>query len=218
MEQPVEQPSVVPSKEGFVLVNKRRVYARLFSNSLVVSESPTSSQSVLPLSSVVEGESEADTKAWRDALDSVLRFQDDKSAVLLDAMPSHVRASLLPQEDKAVPAAAAAAASGSVRLHLRTLTGQNNTVTVARSGTVRDLKAVAAADVPVDKVNLIFKASILTDNAPLDLPDDSVVFVVVKQQLRPAAAAVAPAPAAPAAKLDEELPAKLLGLVRDAKQ
>ncbi len=212
------QPSVVPSREGYVLVDGQRVYARLFSNALVVSDSPNAPSRSLPLSTAFVGESDGETKAWNEAVDKAVRFQEDRNALLLDAAPAHVRASLLPEEDKAAPAAGAvaAAAAGSVRLHLRSLTGKNNSVTVARSGRVRDLKGLAAEGAPLDKVNLIFKAAILADDAPLDLPDDSVIFVVVKQQLQPRGPApVAPAvvSAAPAALLDEELPAKLLALV-----
>jgi tetratricopeptide (TPR) repeat protein len=206
------QPAVVPSREGYVLLEGKRVYARLFSNALVVSDTPSASSRSLPLSTVFVGETEGETKAWNEAVDKAARFQEDRNALLLEAVPSHVRASLLPEEDKPADGGAAAAAAGSVRLHLRSLTGKNNTVTVARSGRVRDLKGLAAEGAPLDKVNLIFKAAILADEAPLDLPDDSVVFVVVKQHLQPRGPVAAPAPAAPAALLDEELPAKLLAL------
>jgi hypothetical protein len=159
-------------KEGFVFLDGKRLFARLFSSSQLFLFA--SNEDAQPLQQIacgpelkIQGENSVETEKWSvffffffffffssffffwfsvclllfgriKALVDIAKFQEDRSRVILEAMPADVRESLLP----AVNAAPVSSnkSGESVRLLVRTLTGTSASHTVARGATVLQLK------------------------------------------------------------------------------
>lgn len=114
------------------------------------------------------------------------------------------------------------AAATTVRLHVRDLLGKRTTIDANPNETVEQLKGRLAPEEPLDRVNLVFGATMLSNDATIEslkLQKDATLFLVVKRAPGGAVPVKPPAPAvaeAAGGDANSDLYQRLLGLARQA--